>query len=374
LKILQLSSAQALGGGERHLIDLANALVARGHEVHAAFRPASPLIRELARLPKDNLTTLPLRNALDAASARKLARYVREHKIEIVHAHLARDYPLAAFATRRNARCKLVITRHVLFPLNRLHAITLSAVARVIAVSGAVQRALLAQALLPADRVVVVHNGIDVQRFERASSQSARDTFRRQWNVSEGELLIGSVGEITPLKGHEDFLRAAAIILHHFSQAQFLIAGVDASSRRKNITTLESLIAQLNLARSVRIVGWVEDLTSLYGALDIFVSASHTESFGLAIAEAMASAVPVVATETEGAKEIITDGETGLLVPIADATALATAVLGLLQDTSKGSRLRMSGCKRIKEQFSLERMVDETEKLYREVLNGSASA
>jgi glycosyltransferase involved in cell wall biosynthesis len=352
------------------LIDLANALVARGHEVHAALRPVSPLIRELARLPKDNLTTLPLRNALDATSARQLGRYVREHKIEIVHAHLARDYPLAAFATRRNSGCKLVITRHVLFPLNRLHAITLSAVARVIAVSGAVARAMQGQALLPAERIVVVPNGIDVQRFEQAGSQPARDTFRRQWNVGEDELLIGAVGEIKSLKGHEEFLRAAAIILRRFPKAQFLIAGVDSSSSRKNMATLESLIAQLNLATSVRIVGWVEDMTSLYGALDVFVSASHTESFGLAIAEAMASAVPVVATETEGAKEIITSGETGLLVPIADATALATAVLGLLEDKSKRNHLGMSGRERVNARFSLERMVDETEKIYRDVLNG----
>lgn len=351
------------------MIDLANALVARGHEVHAALRPGSPLIRELASLPQDNLTTLPLRNALDATSARKLGRYVRERKIEIVHAHLARDYPLAVFAARRNSGCKLVLTRHVLFPLNRLHSITLSSVARVIAVSGAVARALRGQALLPAERVVVVPNGIDVQRFQQAASQSARDTFRRLWNVSEDGLLIGTVGEIKSLKGHEEFLRAAAIIVSRYPKAQLLIAGVDSSSGRKHLATLESLIAELNLARSVRIVGWVGDLSSLYGALDVFVSASHTESFGLAIAEAMASGVPVVATETEGAKEIITNGDTGLLVPIADAPALATAVLGLLENKSKRDHLRESGRQRINERFSLERMVAETEKIYRAVLN-----
>lgn len=351
------------------MIDLTNALVARGHEVHAALRPGSPLIRELASLPKDNLTTLPLRNALDATSARKLGRYVRERKIEIVHAHLARDYPLAVFAARRNSGCRLVLTRHVLFPLNRLHSITLSSVARVIAVSDAVARALRGQALLPAELVVVVPNGIDVHRFEQADSQATRDTFRRLWNVGEDELLIGTVGEITALKGHEEFLRAAAIILRRFPKAQFVIAGVDSSGDRKNSATLEKSIAQLNLAASVRIVGWVEDLTSLYGALDVFVSASHTESFGLAIAEAMASAVPVVATETEGARETITSGETGLLVPIADSAALAGAVLDLLEDKSKRNRLRMSGRERIKERFSLEQMIAETEKIYREVLN-----
>jgi glycosyltransferase involved in cell wall biosynthesis len=366
MKILQLSSAKAFGGGERHLADLANSLTARGHEIHAALRPESRLLNELTGLSRENITTLPLRNALDAVSARKLARYVREQKIEIVHAHLARDYPLASYAARRNPRTKLIVTRHVLFPLNRLHSITLSAVARVIAVSPAVMREL--QGLVPSARIVIVPNGIDLQRFEQVRSPAQLNSFRKRWHIREEDLLIGTVGEITPLKGHEEFLQAAALILRRFPNAKFLIAGVDASRNGNNLTALESLIAQLNLESSVHIVGWVEDLASFYGALDVFVSASYTESFGLAIAEAMASGVPVVATETEGAAEIIADGETGLLVPIKSVERMATAVIDLLVDKSKRDRLGESGRERITTRFSLERMVTDTERIYEQVL------
>jgi glycosyltransferase involved in cell wall biosynthesis len=103
LRILQISSAQSLGGGERHLADLANGLARRGHDVYVALRPKSPLIKELAGLVNKNITTLPLRNSLDAISARDLSRLVRRNKIQIVHAHMARDYPLAAYAARANA-------------------------------------------------------------------------------------------------------------------------------------------------------------------------------------------------------------------------------------------------------------------------------
>ena len=367
MKIFQLSSAQAFGGGERHLVDLANALAARGHEVHATLRPNSPLIKELAGLPTGNITTLPLRNALDAVSARKLAHYVREHKLQIVHAHMARDYPLASYAARRNPSSRLIITRHVLFPLNRLHSITLSQVARIIAVSDAVARQLRTQGAIPAERLVVVPNGIDVQRFV-AKTHSDRSNFRRQWKIAEDSLLIGTVGEIAALKGHEEFLRAASIILRRFPKAEFLIAGVDTSRDGKNQRTLEGLIAQLNLANAIHVIGWVDDLASLYCALDVFVSASHTESFGLAIAESMASATPVVATATEGASEIITNGETGLLVPIAEAEALAAAVTDLLGDEDKRSRFAACGRERIQQQFSLGRMVKATEEIYREML------
>ena len=115
MKILQISSAQSLGGGERHLADLVNGLTLRGHEVFVALRPNSPLVQEL-EVPRERIITLALRNSLDAASARELSRLVKRNKIEIVHAHMARDYPLAAFAVRKNPAA-LVITRHVLFEL-----------------------------------------------------------------------------------------------------------------------------------------------------------------------------------------------------------------------------------------------------------------
>jgi glycosyltransferase involved in cell wall biosynthesis len=369
LKILQISSAQAFGGGERHLADLANALASRGHEVHATLRPHSPLIEELQGLSPENITTLPLRNALDAISARKLSRYVREHKIEIVHAHMARDYPLASFAARRNPDCKLIITRHVLFPLNRLHSITLRHVACIIAVSEAVARQLRAQSSISAAAITVVPNGIDVARFKTEKREEQRNKVRRQWNVPGDALLVGTVGEITALKGHEDFLRSASIVRGRFPQARFLIAGVDASKTGENQASLAKLIAALDLAGSVQVAGWIEDLASFYLALDVFVSASHTESFGLAIAEAMASATPVVATATEGASEIITNGNTGLLVPIADARALSAAVISLLENQERRGQFALSGRRRVEERFSLARMVDDTERIYQTVLD-----
>ena len=369
VRILHISSAQAPGGGERHLADLANALVAREHDVYAAVRPDSPLIGELSQLPPENIATFPLRNALDAQSARHLARFVRRHEIEIVHAHMARDYPLAAYATRRNSATRLIITRHVLFPLNRLHTITLSRVARVIAVSEAVARQLRAQGLAPRERIVVVPNGVDIQRFDNALLQFDRAEFCRQWKIPENCLLAGTVGEIKSLKGHEDFLRAAARILRRFPNAQFLIAGADTSRTKEHRAALTELIAKLDLGKHVHLFGWLDDIAQFYCALDVFVSASQTESFGLAIVEAMACGTAVVATATEGAKEIIENGETGLLVAVGDVEALADTVTSLIDNADEQHRIGMFARETARERFSLERMVDETEKIYQETLD-----
>lgn len=364
MRILQISSAQTLGGGERHLADLANGLAGRGHDVFVALRPQSPLVDEL-KLPRGNITTLPLRNSLDAKSARALARLVKKEQIQIVHAHMARDYPLAAYAVRGNSESRLIVTRHVLFPLSRLHRVTLGRAGRIIAVSEAVASQLRADAIAPAEKISVVLNGIDTAKFQQARSSFDRARFLDRWGVAENSLLVGTVGELTPLKGQFEFLQAARQILRQHPNAVFFVVGVDHSRANSNHARLQQLIAELELSERVRLLGWFEGLEELYNALDVFVSASHTESFGLAIAEAMATGTAVVATETEGARELIETDETGILVPIGDVDKLAEAVAALLGDENKRERLGMAAQRYAVANFSVERMVAETEEIFR---------
>lgn len=359
MRILQISSARAMGGGERHLADLANGLARRGHEVYAALVPASPLQGELSDLPKESFIELPLRNSLDVASALSLARFVRKNQIEIIHAHLARDYPLAALAARR-AGARLILTRHVLFPLSRVHKILLRRVARVIAVSQAVADGLIAQDIFDRDKIVLIHNGVDIDRFARAS---AGDSIERRKRLG-----VGTIGELAPIKGQENFLRAAAIVSSRRDNVDFLIAGEDKSRTGENRRLLERLIDELALRERVRITGWADDVVELLRTFDVLVSASSSESFGIAIAEAMASGVPVVSTMTAGAREIIDEDKTGRLVPIGDAQALAEAICELLDDRNIRERLASNALRTVSERFSLDRMVARTEQVYREAL------
>lgn len=365
MKILQISSAQSLGGGERHLADLANGLARRGHDVYLALRAKSALIKELKNVAEENVTTLPLRNSLDAKSARDLAKLVSKNQIEVVHAHMARDYPLAAYAAQMNPGSRLIVTRHVLFKLNRLHRITLAKAARIIAVSQAVASQLLGDAIAPLEKISIVLNGIDAARFVKARAEFNRRQFFDNWKLPEDSLLVGTVGELTPLKGQEEFLRAASQVLNHYPTAYFIIAGIDHSRGNKHRLRIEQLIKELNLTEHVRLIGWMKDLAQLYCSLDVFVSASHTESFGLAIAEAMASGTAVVSTETEGAREIIRSGETGLLVPIDDEDKLAEAILVLLKERDLRARLETAAQQAALTNLSVERMIAETEEIYR---------
>ncbi|HZH90755.1 MAG TPA: glycosyltransferase family 4 protein [Pyrinomonadaceae bacterium] len=368
-KILQLSSARTFGGGERHFADLSNALSERGHEVYAALSPASPLQARLTRLPASNLITLPLRNALDLPSATRLARFIRERQIEIVHAHLARDYPLAAYAARRSGGVPFILTRHVPFDMSSLHRFTLGKAARVIAVSEGVRRGLSARRIFPEEIIRVIPNGISVAGIDNALGDFDRAEFRRKLSP-DAPLIVGTVGELSPVKGQEDFVRAAALVVREekFERARFLIVGDDRSAGGETHARLERLIAEHELEAHVRLLGHVSELTPLISSLDLYVSASRAEAFGLATLEALMCGVAVVATGTDGALEMIDDGLTGNLVPVGDAASLARAMLRLLRDGDERARISKRARVESRARFSLERMVGATEKIYREAL------
>ena len=365
MKILQICSARQLGGGERHLADLANGLAGRGHDVFVAMIPSSPLLAKLSAVPKQNIVELPMRNSLNGATALKLARFVRRHEIGIVHAHVARDYPLAALATRR-AGARLVLTRHVLFPLNRIHKLTLRRTARIIAVSQAVAEGLRAQNIFDQHKIVCIHNGIDVDRFAKGREDTAGHE-----PGTDKKLRVGMIGHLAPIKGQEDFIHAAAIVCGLRDDVEFIIAGEDKSRSGEHRRGLEKLIDELNLNKRVQLVGWVDDIAKLLPTFDLFVSPSRSEPFGLSIIEAMAAGVPVVASMSEGAREIIDDDQTGCLVPVGDVEALAKAIGELLSDPTGHVRLSENAELAVRERFSLERMVKATEQLYRDVLDTS---
>lgn len=361
MRILQICSAREIGGGERHLADLANALANRSHDVFAALSPASPLRSRLSSLPAQNIIELPMRNALNLATAMKLSRFVRAQSIDIVHAHVARDYLLATLTTDRS-ESRLVLTRHVLFPLRRLHRLTLRRTSRVIAVSRAVAESLVSQRVFEPGKIVTIHNGIDVGRFASTPVNQVRNQPPR----------VGMVGHIAPIKGQEDFVRAAAIASQYRDDIEFIIAGEDKTDSRENRRALEKLISELMMEEKVRLLGWTDDIVPFLSTLDVYVSPARSEPFGLSIVEAMAAGVPVVATTSEGACEIIDDNETGRLVPIGESEIIAATILDLLEDQAERERLSQNARVAASERFSLERMVAQTEGVYTEVL-GAAS-
>lgn len=365
MRILQVCSVTTFGGGERHLADLSHGLADLGHEVYVASVPGSPLWNELSFLTTQHLLPLSARNYVTNLTS--LARFLRAHDIEIVHAHAARDYHLAALAVRLASRGRLVLTRHALFPLKAINRPLLSRAERVIAVSAAVAESLRRNGVIESAKIRMVHNGIDIDRFQGSSDVAgSRD--------ADVPVLVGTVGHLASIKGQDIFVRAAALVCARRPEVRFVVIGEDKSPQMDYRRTLESLIAELGLTEIVSMSGWRDDMPAVLSSLTLFVSAARSEPFGLAIVEAMAAGLPVVATASEGALEIIEDKVTGKLVPADDPDTLAQAIDGLLDDPHERSRLARNALRAARERYSIERMAKETEGIYGEVLGVDGSS
>ncbi len=359
MKILQICSARKIGGGETHLAELSNALARRGHQMFFALAPDSPLTNRIQNIAPENILFTRMRNSLDVFSGRELAKFVTQNDIEIIHAHLARDYPLAALAARI-ARKSYVLTRHVLFPLKSLQKYALKNVGGIIAPSKAVADALRQQNLFPAEVIETIHNGVDPAHFTPVNK------------IKNTKFTVGTIGHLAPIKGHDVFIRAAALVLQQRQDVRFVIVGEDKSCSGENRIELENLIAALNLQTHVEITGWTNDVRPFLHKFDLFVSAARSEPFGLVIGEAMASGIPVIATKSEGAMEIVEDGASGILIPKENHEKLAQTILDLADNRTLCERLGDAGQRRVEDCFSLEKMVSETEKFYLRVLQKAA--
>jgi glycosyltransferase involved in cell wall biosynthesis len=365
VRIIHISSARSFGGGERHLVELCRGLRMRGHEVFAALRPSNEWQRRLDFLPPENILHVSLRNSFGVLSAQRIAEFVRENNIEIVHAHVARDYIPASLASRIAKSAKFVLTRHVLFPMKPFHKFALSNLSKAVAVSSAVEANL--HRTFATEKVCLISNGIDVESRINIDRRQMREEFRFLHNIPFDAILIGTMGELRLLKGQREFILAANIIAQKFPEARFVIVGKDHSFKKEFRKELKRLVKIFRLENRFLWLDWVEDTSTLLSALDVFVSASHSESFGLAILEAMANGAAVVAAETAGATELL-DETSGKIAAIKDTVQLAEAIEEFVSDEKLREDFGRNAQIRAREKFGLEKMIDETEKLYEELL------
>nr|MDQ3805340.1 glycosyltransferase family 4 protein [Acidobacteriota bacterium] len=211
---------------------------------------------------------------------------------------------------------------------------------------------------LPRDRCTVLYDGVAQPPEGFDAAPRADDT-----------PVVAMYSLLQRWKGQDVFLRAAALVAPRFGGAvEFVVVGADTSREGLRRARLEALVAELGLGGRVRLSGKWEDTADVLPSFDLFVSASRSEAFGMAMVEAMACGVPVVATATEGAREVVEHGASGLVVPIGDVHALAEAVASLLADGARRKRLGESARESARERFGLGRMIEATERVYAEAL------
>lgn len=364
MRILEACFSSSLGGLELYCLDVARHLRRRGHDVTLWLTRGSKMAQHpLAAEVPTRLFANPGRvNPLFAWQA---GRLIREQRFEVLHLHRSLD--LGTFApVRRLARLLTLHIEPALSKRDLYHRWAYRRLNRVLAISQAMMLQARENMPVKPEAVSVLYHGIDVD--DLVSRRGDPQAFRAALKLPADAFLAGMIGRLDPQKGQETLLKACARISQHFPRLHVMIAGEPTQGTRGYGRYLADLANQLGIAGHTHFVGFQVDTAPVYAGLDLFVLASHGESFGLVVLEAMAQSLPVIATNAGGVPEIITDGSNGLLVPPQDEAALARALDRMIRDEELRRRLAQAGFRTVCDRFSLARHLDGLEEHFNRII------
>jgi len=360
LRILHVDPERQWGGGEVQVLGLTQYLDKAGHVSHVAVHPHGILAQ---RLHAAGLATRPLsiRNHLGGIAGWRLRRMVRQEGYDLVHFHTARAHALSPWV--RGLPIKRVVTRRMDYPIPpgwMSHFLYIQSVDMVVAISSGVRAALRAADILDT-HIRLIPSGIDSKQFVPNSDRRA--SIRRQYDLTEDAPLVLAVGALVERKSHRTLIDAAARLKQNGILLHYLICG--AGPLR---AALETQTRALGLNSQVHFAGFCHDLPAHLAAADFFVHTPLWEGLGIAVLEALAAGLPVVASRVGGIPELITDQVTGLLIPPKDASALETALTRYVHNPDWAKTLGQAGQAAAHARFDIGATAQANEALYYELL------
>ncbi len=362
---LHVDTARTWRGGQNQVLLTVNGLREIGQRATLVAHPDGELRKRVA----EGLDLIPLApgTEMDLSAAWRFSRVLKQLAPDIVHAHdphgvamasLALSFSSAAFAGRRPPA--LVASRRVDFHLkgNSFSRWKYRQVDCFVAASEAIRQMLLADGV-PPERTITVHEGIDLEHVAAAPPVNIHEAF---WLPHDAPV-VGNIAALVPHKGQRYLIDAAHEVVRQVPDARFVVLGE--GELREH---LEKHVRDLHLEKHVLLPGFRTDVLGCLKAFDLFVMSSVTEGLGTSLLDAMACARPIVATRAGGIPEIVEEGVNGLLVQPRDAHALAAAIVRALRDRDLRRRMGEAGLARVRERFTVERMVQETSEVYRELV------
>ncbi|HYO77287.1 MAG TPA: glycosyltransferase family 4 protein [Thermoanaerobaculia bacterium] len=376
-RLLWLLDSLGVGGAEALVVPFARQLDRRKYTlfVGCLWKIEGEMVvsglRELG-VPAIEFAARSLR---DRTTYRVVRKFIEDEQIDLVHAHLTFSATWSALLSRQTG-IPSVATLHVAPSATRQfrntlrHRLVTDArdwvmrqtmnrwSSRVITVSEALRQTYLAKRDLAPEKVTVVHNGIELERFRRDRA-ATRARLEREFDIPAGKPILVTVSVLRPAKGIEFLLEAAKRV----DNAVFLILG-DGNKREE----WQALAAQQGIGDRVRWAGYRTDVDTILAGCDALVHPSLDDAFPTVLLEAMAAGLPVVATRVGGIPEIVNDGATGILVPPADAEALASGIGELLSDRERMRRMGALATDSAITRFSTAAWVSRLTAVYDEVL------
>jgi len=364
MNILYLTNHLNIGGISSHVLSLAKGFKKRGHNVYIASSGGELL----TRFVQEGITYFPIpiktKSELSPKimiSMCKLSSLIKEKKIDIIHSHSRTTQVLGCLLSRNSAVVHLS-TCHGFFKTRLSRRLFPCWGRRIIAISKEVREHLIRDFKVEEKRISLIPNGVDCEKFFNTNPGSGTE-MRKRIGLGNGPI-IGIIARLSDVKGHIYLIQAMASVLEKAPGAKLLIVGE--GKMKKNLMDLSET---LQIEKNVVFLPSVAETTDVLSVMDIFVLPSLKEGLGLSLMEAMAAGRAVIGSDIGGIRSLLKDRDNGLLVRPADKSGLASAMIELLNNP--GLRLFLGNNARvfIKHNFSQERMLLETEKLYRACLD-----
>jgi len=368
MKVLLIDGAPVFGGQSRHVYDLTVRLRDRGHEVTVSCNHKK-LYKALdaAGVP---LIRAKFRHGPDLPTILALSRAIKRARFDVVHTHGVRAGVTGRIAARLAGCQKIIHTVHSMsLDFARSPGLAgraarfayrcadrwLSCWTDTIITASADLRRLTVEEGVREDKVVVVHSGVDLSKYENPAD---RTYARNRLCIPTGCKVVGTACRFTKQKNLGDLIRAANIVCRRFDDAIFVLAGDG-----EEMQSLRRLAQDLGTAHRIIFPGHRDDIPEILPAFDVFALSSLWEGHPLSVLEAMAAGLPVVAPDITGIGETVVDGVTGHIVPPSDPASLAAAIIRVFEE-GRAESMGMAGRERALRLFGLDRMVEQIERIY----------
>lgn len=364
MRILHVVESLEIGGLEHVVVALASAQRRRGHEVRVVCLWRRGVLADAAESAGVPVTCCDKRPGFDLRAWRAMRSTLRSVAPDVLHTHNPMAHYYAVAASLGLGVRTVLNTRHGMGSgdlgarREKLFRLALLATDHAVSVCDAARQRFVVHGVMPAAKAVVVRNGIDLGRFAMRSAE-AGSALRASLGLPADAVVFGTVGRLNEAKQQHRLLGALRSLTDAGHRVALVIAG-DGERRQ----FLEAETDLLGLRAQVRLLGARNDVPELLAGMDVFVLPSRTEGYSLALVEASAAGLPIIATSVGGNAEIVQQGTTGLIVPPADDDALALAMAVLADDPAQRERLGAQARAWALREGTLDAMCDGYERLY----------
>jgi glycosyltransferase involved in cell wall biosynthesis len=357
IKILHIIDTLSLGGAQTVIKGISESKL-DNIEHHIFALRVTDIIKDI---DSPNITIHPSSSKYSLAPLSTLRKYIKDNKIDIIHCHLFRSMVFGYLLKRLYfPRIKLIVHEHGrIFSKNYIYPKLLQlfnpSIDAFIAVSQTTIRHLQTKSTIPSEKINLLYNFVDLDRFSVDKLNSTKQSSRHKYNIPNNAFVFGFAGRLIERKGWREFIQAAKIISQESPDIHFIIVGDGADKEE-----LRSLITNIP---KVHYLGYYSDMPSYYQMLDCFVIPSHWEPMGITEIEAMAMGIPVIASNIESLNEIIQNGSNGLLFEAKNTQDLAKNMLKLYNNKTLKMKIIKTASNSIS-QYSLSKYTDDIIYLY----------